>query len=48
MLRIILVRKNERAAYLQGESREMPRSYRHPEVRPVIAANRIYRRRYGI
>ncbi|WP_181360819.1 hypothetical protein [Streptomyces sp. S1D4-14] len=47
MLRIILVRKNEQAAYLQGEARETPRSYRHPEVRPVILANRIYKRRYG-
>lgn len=47
-LYVTLVRRNEQAAYLQGEARREPRSYRHPEVRPIILANRIYRRRYGI
>jgi len=47
-LRIILERKNSHASYRQDATREMgPRGYRDPTTRPVIAANRIYRRRYA-
>lgn len=46
-LRTILERKNERAAEEQTDARETTgRSYRHPEVRPIILANRIHQRRY--
>ncbi|MFE9448300.1 hypothetical protein [Streptomyces sp. NPDC006739] len=47
-LRTILARKNESAAEEQTDARETgPRGYRDPVVRPVIAANRIYKRRYA-
>lgn len=47
-LRTILERKSERAAEGQAGTREKgPSGYRDPAVRPVIAANRIYKRRYG-
>jgi hypothetical protein len=48
-LRAILSRRNEQAAEEQTDAREAgPRGYRDPVVRPVILANRIYKRRHQI
>ncbi|MDX2697233.1 hypothetical protein [Streptomyces ipomoeae] len=45
-LRTILERKNSHASYRQDETRETgPRGYREAAVRPVVLANRIYKRR---
>lgn len=50
MLKTILSRKNESASNLQVEARQdaCRRNFRHPEARPIIAANRVYKRRYSI
>ena len=48
-LRTLLNRKNEQAAEEQTDAREVgPRGYRDPVMRPVILANRIYKRRHQI
>jgi hypothetical protein len=48
-LRTILDRKNEGAAEAQTDARETgPRGFRDPVVRPVILANRIYKRRHQL
>lgn len=48
-LRTILDRKNEAAAEAQTDARETgPRGYRDPAVRPVILANRVYKRRHQL
>ncbi|MYW49635.1 hypothetical protein [Streptomyces sp. SID161] len=46
-LQTLLLRKNETAANWQQGARETgPRGYRDPQARPVILANRIYKRRF--
>jgi hypothetical protein len=48
-LRTMLHRKNEDAADAQAGVRETgPRGYRDPVVRPIILANRIYKRSHSI
>ena len=46
-LRTILERKVSVASYRQDAAREAgPRGYRDPAVRPIVLANRIYKRRH--